>query len=92
MADPLDPVPIATSTAIRVFVSSTFADFQRERDVLQQRVFPVLRALCTQAGVRFQPIDLRWGVSSAAGAEVRTGRPSNRHDRRCRRKAHLLNG
>jgi WD40 repeat protein len=72
MGDPLNLTPAATNTAIRLFVSSTFADFQRERDVLQQRVFPVLRALCTQAGVRFQPIDLRWGVSTAAGAERQT--------------------
>jgi hypothetical protein len=50
--------PIA-GTAIRFFLSSTFADFQTERDVLQQRVFPELRQLCAASGFRLQPIDLR---------------------------------
>jgi hypothetical protein len=57
---------------IRFFISSTFLDFQRERDVLQRRVFPVLRQQCAEAGFRFQPIDLRWGISQAAGAERQT--------------------
>ena len=30
-------------TTLRLFLSSTFADFQTERDVLQRRVFPELR-------------------------------------------------
>src|SRR5262245_10471194 len=48
---------------IRLFVSSTFADFAFEREVLQRRVFPRLRALCAAQDCRFQPIDLRWGVT-----------------------------
>jgi WD40 repeat protein len=62
----------ALGTTIRLFVSSTFADFTTERDVLQRRVFPRLHALCAQQGYRFQPIDLRWGVSQEAGNEKRT--------------------
>jgi WD40 repeat protein len=58
--------------AIRLFVSSTFADFQTERTVLQQRVFPRLRELCGAQGMRFQPLDLRWGVSEEAGRSQRT--------------------
>ena len=47
------------SPLIRLFVSSTFADFAFEREVLQRAVFPRLRALCAAQGCRFQPIDLR---------------------------------
>ena len=48
---------------IRLFVSSTFSDFQAERAALQTFVFPQLRALCESHGITFQAIDLRWGVS-----------------------------
>jgi hypothetical protein len=57
---------------IRLFVSSTFADFQRERELLQRRVFPRIAAVCRAEGFRFLPIDLRWGVSEEAGAQQRT--------------------
>jgi WD40 repeat protein len=57
---------------IRLFISSTFHDFVFEREVLQRAVFPRLRALCAAQGCRFQPIDLRWGVSKEAGNEKRT--------------------
>jgi uncharacterized protein DUF4062 len=92
MVDWLNSAPL-TGTIIRLFVSSTFADFQRERDVLQHRVFPMLRELCTQAGLRFQPIDLRWGVSAAAGAERQTLRICFEELARCRERSpdfHLL--
>jgi hypothetical protein len=32
----------------------------------------VLRSLCMEAGVHFQPIDLHWGVSLTASAERQT--------------------
>lgn len=53
----------------RVFVSSTFSDLKAERNALQARVFPRLRELCAQHGARFQPIDLRWGVSEEASLD-----------------------
>jgi hypothetical protein len=59
-------------TTIRFFLSSTFADFQTERDVLQELVFPELRTLSAEHGFRLQPIDLRWGVSEEAGTERQT--------------------
>jgi tetratricopeptide (TPR) repeat protein len=59
-------------TTIRFFLSSTFADFQAERDILQKRVFPELRRLCAGLGFRLQPIDMRWGVSEAAGTDRQT--------------------
>jgi hypothetical protein len=63
---------ILGTTTIRLFVSSTFSDFTAERTLLQQEIFPALRDLCRQDGFRFQPIDLRWGVSEAAGTERET--------------------
>lgn len=53
----------------RVFVSSTFNDLKAERNALQSYVFPRLRELSQQFGARFQPIDLRWGVSSEASLD-----------------------
>jgi hypothetical protein len=58
--------------SIRLFVSSTFADFTRERELLHRRVFPEMRRLCLAEGVRFLPIDLRWGMSEQAGTAQRT--------------------
>ena len=54
------------SKTFRLFISSTFSDFQRERELLQTKVFPHIKAYCLQYGYAFQPIDLRWGVSSEA--------------------------
>lgn len=58
----------ATRT-IRIFVSSTFHDLKEERNALQEKVFPRLRQLCLQHGVRFQAVDLRWGVSEQASLD-----------------------
>ncbi len=58
-----------TSRTFRIFVSSTFSDLKAERNALQERVFPELRKLCEQHGARFQPIDLRWGVSEEASLD-----------------------
>jgi len=32
----------------RVFVSSTFSDMKAEREILQKKVFPILRDYCRQ--------------------------------------------
>jgi hypothetical protein len=53
----------------RIFVSSTFSDLKAERNALQAYVFPRLRELCEEHHARFQPIDLRWGVSSEASLD-----------------------
>ncbi|MCL2114846.1 MAG: NACHT domain-containing protein [Methanobrevibacter sp.] len=55
-----------TNKTFRVFISSTFNDFKKERNELQKRVFPKLKKLCKEKGFSFQPVDLRWGVSSEA--------------------------
>ena len=60
------------SRTFRIFVSSTFSDLGAERNVLQARVFPRLRALAEGHGCRFQVIDLRWGVSDEAAIDQQT--------------------
>ena len=50
----------------RLFISSTFSDFQVEREILQTKVFPDIIEYCSSKGYTFQPIDLRWGVSNEA--------------------------
>jgi WD40 repeat protein len=58
--------------AFRLFVSSTFADFAAERDVLQREVFPALDGYCAAKGYQFYPLDLRWGVNEEAQLDQRT--------------------
>ena len=53
-----------TSRTIRLFVSSTFADMQVERDGLQRLVFPRLHDLCLSMGMRFQAIDIKVSMPS----------------------------
>ncbi len=60
------------SKTFRLFLSSTFNDMRAERDELQKKVFPRLREYCDKHGFSFQPIDLRWGVSSEAGNDQKT--------------------
>ena len=49
---------------IRVFVSSTFLDMQKEREILNLEVFPVVKGVCDRLGVAFNVIDLRWGITA----------------------------
>ncbi len=55
-----------SSKTFRLFISSTFSDFQVEREVLQTKVFPEIKEYCSSKGYAFQPIDLRWGVNNEA--------------------------
>lgn len=50
----------------RLFVSSTFSDFTQERSLLQTIVFQEIKKYCSSNKLTFQPIDLRWGMSSEA--------------------------
>lgn len=51
------------STAIRVFLSSTFLDMQFEREILVNKIFPNFQRECALAGVAFESVDLRWGIT-----------------------------
>ncbi|XP_072025934.1 LOW QUALITY PROTEIN: uncharacterized protein [Amphiura filiformis] len=53
------PIP---TRIIRVYVSSTFLDFEAERTALVAKCYPKLRSLCRQRGYEFQVCDMRWGI------------------------------
>ena len=61
-----------TVRTFRVFVSSTFTDMRVERRILQEEVFPQLKALCESKGASFQDVDLRWGVNEEAQLDQKT--------------------
>jgi len=56
----------------RLFISSTFNDFRKEREILQTKVFPNIKEYTSVHGNIFQPIDLRWGVSDEAQLDQKT--------------------
>ena len=47
----------------RVFLSSTFGDFQAERERLRRDVWGRMEAWCAARGASFQVVDLRWGIT-----------------------------
>lgn len=49
--------------SIKVFISSTFHDMQEHRDYLITHTFPLLNYIALERGVKFIPIDLRWGIT-----------------------------
>lgn len=51
------------SRCIRVFLSSTFQDMQKERDFLVNHTFPAVQHIAAQRHVDFSVVDLRWGVT-----------------------------
>lgn len=57
---------------IKFFISSTFKDFLKERNALQNFVFPRLKKLCQKNGFYFQPVDLRWGVTEESSEDNKT--------------------
>ena len=54
---------------VRVFISSTFRDMLRERDLLMKEVFPELRRKCAKRFVTVTEVDLRWGITEAQANE-----------------------
>ena len=65
VAAPGGPATYEGERNVRVFVSSTFRDMQKERDQLAKFVFPQLRRLCQDRGVTWSYVDLRWGITEA---------------------------
>jgi len=60
------------SKTFRLFISSTFSDFKKEREILQIEVFPKIKNYCLDKGYIFQPIDLRWGINHEAQLDQKT--------------------
>lgn len=48
---------------MRIFISSTFRNMQKIRDVLMCKVFPLMQREADERQVRLIPIDLRWGIT-----------------------------
>lgn len=48
-----------------IFVSSTFKDFQQERDILHDQVLPLLNEQARKYGESVSFCDLRWGVDTS---------------------------
>ena len=63
---------MSQTKTIKFFISSTFKDFVKERNVLQQFVFPELKNICQKKGFAFQPVDLRWGVTQEVSENNQT--------------------
>jgi tetratricopeptide (TPR) repeat protein len=57
---------------IRAFLSSTFSDFQEERDLLAKQVFPTLRQKAKGHGVEVVDVDLRWGITEEQSQQGQT--------------------
>ena len=60
------------SRSVRLFISSTFKDMTKERELLVKKIFPEIRRLCASRLVNFVYIDFRWGITSeeSAGGKV----------------------
>ena len=56
---------------IRIFISSTFRDMHKERELLIKHVFPELRRMCMERLVTFTEVDLRWGIPEEEAVEGR---------------------
>ena len=50
---------------MKIFVSSTFGEFAKEREAIARRVLPELQRRASHRGVHLAAIDLRWGVTRA---------------------------
>ena len=57
---------------IRVFLSSTFKDMERERQFLAEIVFPDIRSYCSKRNLAFTEIDLRWGITEEESSSGHT--------------------
>jgi len=65
MSDTPQPPSAAAPWRSRpVFITSTFADMQAERDWLRYHVFPELAERLRERRHYLEPIDLRWGVET----------------------------
>lgn len=57
---------------VRVFLSSTFLDFGRERELVHTEVVPTLDEMCRHFGLSLEISDLRWGVTAKDVDQNRT--------------------
>ena len=62
---PINAFP--SSRSVRVFVSSNASDSKLERNILQQKILPDLRALVRHYGFTVDLVDMRWGHPNNIG-------------------------
>jgi tetratricopeptide (TPR) repeat protein len=55
--------------AMSIFLSSTFQDMKKERDILIKDIFKGLRSECESRGVNWSEIDLRWGITEEEASD-----------------------
>lgn len=70
------------SKYIRFFISSTFADMAKERNILQ-RLFAKLSTEYAAKEWQIEAVDLRWGISQEAGYDNKTMQICKSEIRRC---------
>ena len=75
----------ADSREIRVFLSSTFRDFNEERRLLATQVFPELNRRARARGVELVEVDLRWGVTQEQAEDGHALEICLQEIERCRR-------
>src|SRR5215469_11851101 len=56
-------------STISVFVSSTFRDMHDERDLLREKVFPIIQERLRARRYHLEIVDLRWGIWTSEEAE-----------------------
>ncbi len=78
-------ITVQNPKLFRLFVSSTFSDFKKERETLQSKVFPAIKEYASQYGYTFQPIDLRWGISNEAQLSNKTAEICLNEVRECKK-------
>lgn len=76
---------------IRLFISSTFNDFKKEREMLNQEIFPQLEEYCAKYGFLFQVVDLRYGVPESAISEHTTMKICLEEVKRCQETNQYFN-
>lgn len=87
MVGDLGAIEAEPAPHVKLFVSSTFADTQQERNHLMQHVYPRLREWCASLGLIFRAVDLRWGISDEATDAHLTDVICQREIVRCRDKS-----
>ncbi|MBR6720014.1 MAG: DUF4062 domain-containing protein [Clostridia bacterium] len=60
------------NNTFRLFVSSTFSDFIKERAILNNEIFEKVSALLKRRGCGFQIVDLRWGINTESALNQNT--------------------
>jgi len=70
--DPSAAVPATSNVPWRtfsIFISSTFADMQAERDHLKNVIFPRVEEELQKRRIKLEIVDLRWGVDTTSMAQ-----------------------